>query len=38
MARGVPLGAQLRKILDELADALGVQRLQQKTLTHDAAT
>jgi LDH2 family malate/lactate/ureidoglycolate dehydrogenase len=28
MARGVPLGAQLRKVLDELADRLGIQRLQ----------
>jgi LDH2 family malate/lactate/ureidoglycolate dehydrogenase len=28
MAQGVPLGAQLRKVLDELADRLGVQRLQ----------
>ena len=28
MAQGVPLGAQLRKVLDELADRLGIQRLQ----------
>ena len=28
MARGVPLGAPLRKVLDELADRLGIQRLQ----------
>jgi L-2-hydroxycarboxylate dehydrogenase (NAD+) len=28
MAHGVPLGAQLRKALDELADRLGIQRLQ----------
>jgi LDH2 family malate/lactate/ureidoglycolate dehydrogenase len=28
MAHGVPLGAELRKALDELADRLGVQRLQ----------
>jgi L-2-hydroxycarboxylate dehydrogenase (NAD+) len=28
MARGVPLGAALRKVLDELADRLGIQRLQ----------
>jgi LDH2 family malate/lactate/ureidoglycolate dehydrogenase len=27
-AQGVPLGAQLRKALDELADCLGIQRLQ----------
>jgi L-2-hydroxycarboxylate dehydrogenase (NAD+) len=27
MARGVPLGAPLRKVLDELADRLGIQRL-----------
>ena len=25
---GVPLGAELRKVLDELADRLGIQRLQ----------
>jgi len=28
MAQGVPLGAQLRKVLDELADRLGIQRIQ----------
>jgi L-2-hydroxycarboxylate dehydrogenase (NAD+) len=28
MAHGVPLGAELRKVLDELADRLGIQRLQ----------
>jgi len=28
MAQGVPLGAQLRKVLDELADRLAIQRLQ----------
>jgi len=28
MAHGVPLGAQLRKALDELADRLSIQRLQ----------
>jgi L-2-hydroxycarboxylate dehydrogenase (NAD+) len=28
MAHGVPIGAQLRKALDELADRLGIQRLQ----------
>jgi L-2-hydroxycarboxylate dehydrogenase (NAD+) len=28
MAHGVPLGAQLRKALDDLADRLGIQRLQ----------
>jgi L-2-hydroxycarboxylate dehydrogenase (NAD+) len=28
MAHGVPLSAQLRKVLDELADRLGIQRLQ----------
>ena len=28
MARGVPLGAPLRKALDELADRLGIQRLE----------
>jgi len=28
MAQGVPLGAALRKVLDELADRQGVQRLQ----------
>jgi L-2-hydroxycarboxylate dehydrogenase (NAD+) len=28
MAHGVPLGAELRKVLDELADRLGIVRLQ----------
>lgn len=28
MAQGVPLGAPLRKVLDELADRLGIERLQ----------
>src|SRR5580692_1727563 len=28
MAHGVPLGVELRKVLDELADRLGIQRLQ----------
>src|SRR4030088_271362 len=28
MADGVPLGAELRKVLDELADRLGIERLQ----------
>jgi L-2-hydroxycarboxylate dehydrogenase (NAD+) len=28
MAHGVPLAASLRKVLDELADGLGIQRLQ----------
>jgi L-2-hydroxycarboxylate dehydrogenase (NAD+) len=28
MADGVPLGADLRKVLDELADRLGIERLQ----------
>jgi L-2-hydroxycarboxylate dehydrogenase (NAD+) len=28
MAQGVPLGVPLRKVLDELADRLGIQRLQ----------
>jgi L-2-hydroxycarboxylate dehydrogenase (NAD+) len=28
MAHGVPLGAELRKVLDELADRLGIERLQ----------
>jgi L-2-hydroxycarboxylate dehydrogenase (NAD+) len=28
MAQGVPLGAQLRKALDDLADWLNIQRLQ----------
>jgi len=28
MAYGVPLGADLRKVLDELADRLGIERLQ----------
>jgi LDH2 family malate/lactate/ureidoglycolate dehydrogenase len=28
MAHGVPLGAEQRKVLDELADRLGIQRLQ----------
>jgi LDH2 family malate/lactate/ureidoglycolate dehydrogenase len=28
MIHGVPLGAELRKVLDELADRLGIQRLQ----------
>jgi LDH2 family malate/lactate/ureidoglycolate dehydrogenase len=28
MVHGVPLGAELRKVLDELADRLGIQRLQ----------
>src|SRR6202521_6195481 len=28
MAHGLPLGAELRKVLDELADRLGIQRLQ----------
>jgi len=28
MAKGVPLGAPLRKVLDELADRLGIQKLQ----------
>src|ERR1700737_4332251 len=28
MAHGVPLGAQLRRVLDELADRLGIQPLQ----------
>jgi L-2-hydroxycarboxylate dehydrogenase (NAD+) len=28
MAQGVPLGAPLRKALDELADRLGIERLQ----------
>jgi LDH2 family malate/lactate/ureidoglycolate dehydrogenase len=28
MANGVPLGAELRKVLDELADRLGIERLQ----------
>jgi len=27
MAQGVPLGAPLRKVLDELADRLGIQQL-----------
>ena len=28
MAGGVPLGAQLRGVLDEIADRLGIERLQ----------
>jgi len=28
MSQGVPLGANLRKALDDLADRLGIQRLQ----------
>lgn len=28
MTRGVPVGAELRKVLDELADRLGIRRLQ----------
>jgi len=28
MANGIPLGAELRKALDELADRLGVPRLR----------
>jgi len=28
MLQGVPLGAELRKVLDELADRLNIQRLQ----------
>jgi len=28
MTHGVPLGAEQRKVLDELADRLGIQRLQ----------
>ena len=28
MAKGVPLSASLRKVLDDLADRLGIQRLQ----------
>jgi LDH2 family malate/lactate/ureidoglycolate dehydrogenase len=28
MAKGVPLSASSRKVLDELADRLGIQRLQ----------
>jgi LDH2 family malate/lactate/ureidoglycolate dehydrogenase len=28
MLQGVPLGAELRKVLDELADRLHIQRLQ----------
>jgi hypothetical protein len=30
MAQGVPLGAELRKVLDELADRLAIQRLQHE--------
>src|ERR1700674_1293655 len=32
MADGVPLGAELRKVLDELADRLGIDRLSRERL------
>jgi L-2-hydroxycarboxylate dehydrogenase (NAD+) len=32
MANGVPLGADLRRVLDELADRLGIERLQWRCL------
>jgi L-2-hydroxycarboxylate dehydrogenase (NAD+) len=38
MDQGVPLAAQLCKVLDELADGLGIQRLKQKVHAHDTAT
>jgi len=28
MENGVPLGAELRKVLDELADRMSIERLQ----------
>lgn len=38
MTEGLPLGAQLRRVLDELADRVGIQRLRSKTTAPDTAT
>lgn len=35
IAQGVPLSAQLRKALDDLADRLGIPRLRQQSFAHD---